>query len=157
MEKLQRQRGVGGVSSGVENEVRQRSSAIGLSRRRAWPALGLGEKLEEVLPEPRGWALQQQSHKGLLMPRAPTPQGDGSPRGTPWGLKPRREQLRWHRDGQKCPFLSLPPALQSPAAASHELNLIRASCQGSLGSEVFRVSPHVAEPSGEGLGMDLSQ
>lgn len=54
LEKLQRQRGVGGVRSGVENEVRQRSSAIGLSRRRAWPALGL----EEVLPEPRGWALQ---------------------------------------------------------------------------------------------------
>lgn len=52
-EKLQRQLGVGAVHRGVENEVRQRSSAIGLSRRRAWPALGLGEKLE-MLPEPRG-------------------------------------------------------------------------------------------------------
>ena len=58
LEKLQRQWGVGGVRSRVENEVRQRSSAVGLSRRRAWPALGLGEKLEEVLPEPRAWALQ---------------------------------------------------------------------------------------------------
>ena len=147
LEKLQRQRGVGGVCRGLENEVR--SSAIGLSRRRAWLDLGLGEKLEEVLPEPRGWALQlqQPSHEGLLRPRAPAPRR----------REPQGQQLQRQRGRQKCLFLSLPPALQSPATASHGLNLIRTSCQGSLGTDVFRASPRVAQPSGEGLGMDLSQ
>ena len=108
LEKLQRQRGVGGVCRGLENEVRQRSLAIGLSRRRAWLDLGLGEKLEEVLPEPRGWALQlqQPSHEGLLRPRAPSPRETGAPEATA-ALAERQAEV---------PF-SLPPS--GPPVSCH--------------------------------------
>ena len=51
---------------------------------------GAGGEAKGDAPRARGWALQlqQQSHKGLLRPRPPTPQGDGSPGGTPWELEP---------------------------------------------------------------------
>lgn len=122
MEELQRQAG-------------DSDAEICFSKRKSTPTPGLEEQLKEMPPELRSQALP-------VGDQIRASQAEGAKtvgrRDAESQLEPWRRQLLWETGppkperGKECPFLSLPPTIQSPVSASHWPNLGITVCRASL-------------------------